>query len=797
MISSNQQLKAQLTPSQMRQARLRVFDTAFFSIGGESSVTNETTVLRAEATLAAADAESATARLATASTTEFPDADHSLEALTQNLALAVGLPEICATEVAANSERRISGNEGPEETSFASGGKIAVAKNEASFAEPAPARSSDGDDTLVNIDAALTSAEDSASLTDMPKEVGVKECICSLERAIMQGDAEQVKRQCINSSDPRGFALASMIGATIYGAPDIFRMLAKEFSLPMDTLSLQKQFDHDICILHWAAVSGSDLIIELLVAEFQVDVNELSPSSQSSQVYSELWTPSENCDWRRQWRGHGYSSYSKKNTDISIMDALGEFDNIALPFETLTNHVFGRSSALLIATIEGRISTAQLLISLGAVVDAPNENGETPLQCAIEWRRENIVELLLSHGAEIPINPLVAKPPLCHAAEFGYDGIIHKLVAYGADVTSQNNDGWQPIHIASARGHESTVRVLVEFGASVNSTVEHEGWTCASILVREAIYVDNGADKEALLMALFELGADLDQADMLGLTPLHLAADDNLVSTVRLLCELGADVNAECNEGYTPLLVAAQHGHDAVIDILASEFGARIDAVGLDGRTAATVAALNGHATTVELLSELGADFEPATPDGFSVFHFASIGGFETITSYLEDVKAMQDVARSGTVAVIQEKIVSGLQITAPVQWLKLLPENARKELAAWTSSCLIDSKACYSAIFHPVFGESTCALRTKVAHDGHSHIKKSIVSFLVHESPETRRVLSLLDRALESLESIIEATEQAESDLEKARRDMQRAHARMGKWAIASRQASKSLPSL
>jgi hypothetical protein len=338
---------------------------------------------------------------------------------------------------------------------------------------------------------------------------------------------------------------------------------------------------------------------------------------------------------------------------------------------------------------------------------------------------------------------------------------------------------------------------LVEFGASVNSTVEHEGWTCASILVREAIYVDNGADKEALLMALFELGADLDQADMLGLTPLHLAADDNLVSTVRLLCELGADVNAECNEGYTPLLVAAQHGHDAVIDILASEFGARIDAVGLDGRTAATVAALNGHATTVELLSELGADFEPATPDGFSVFHFASIGGFETITSYLEDVKAMQDVARSGTVAVIQEKIVSGLQITAPVQWLKLLPENARKELAAWTSSCLIDSKACYSAIFHPVFGESTCALRTKVAHDGHSHIKKSIVSFLVHESPETRRVLSLLDRALESLESIIEATEQAESDLEKARRDMQRAHARMGKWAIASRQASKSLPSL
>jgi len=307
------------------------------------------------------------------------------------------------------------------------------------------------------------------------------------------------------------------------------------------------------------------------------------------------------------------------------------------------------------------------------------------------------------------------------------------------------------------------------------------------------MYKDAGIDIDSVLLVLFELGADLDQADKLGLTPLHLAADDNAVPTVRLLCELGSNIDAECNDGYTPLLIAAQHGYNDIIDILASDFGARIDAVGKDGRTAAAVAALNGHATTIKLLAELGVDFETVTPDGFSIIHFASIGGFETITSYLDEVRGMQGIASSGSVAVIQNYIVSSLPIIAPVQWLKLLPDVSRKELAAWISSRLKDSSACYSAMFHPLVGKSSFPFRTKVAHDGHSHIKKSIISFLVYKEPKTRCTLRLLNNSLESLGSIIEAVEQAEMELKKAQLEVQQSRARMGRWAIASHRASRS----
>jgi hypothetical protein len=210
-------------------------------------------------------------------------------------------------------------------------------------------------------------------------------------------------------------------------------------------------------------------------------------------------------------------------------------------------------------------------------------------------------------------------------------------------------------------------------------------------------------------------------------------------------------------------------------------------------KAAAAVAALNGHATTIKLLAELGVDFETVTPDGFSIIHFASIGGFETITSYLDEVRGMQGIASSGSVAVIQNYIVSSLPIIAPVQWLKLLPDVSRKELAAWISSRLKDSSACYSAMFHPLVGKSSFPFRTKVAHDGHSHIKKSIISFLVYKEPKTRCTLRLLNNSLESLGSIIEAVEQAEMELKKAQLEVQQSRARMGRWAIASHRASRS----
>jgi ankyrin repeat protein len=58
---------------------------------------------------------------------------------------------------------------------------------------------------------------------------------------------------------------------------------------------------------------------------------------------------------------------------------------------------------LMSAVRDGEFSTVQLLLNLGAKVDAQGGNNTTPLMCAVERRRPDCVELLLTAGADVNI----------------------------------------------------------------------------------------------------------------------------------------------------------------------------------------------------------------------------------------------------------------------------------------------------------------------------------------------------------------------------------------------------------
>jgi hypothetical protein len=72
--------------------------------------------------------------------------------------------------------------------------------------------------------------------------------------------------------------------------------------------------------------------------------------------------------------------------------------------------------------------------------------------------------------------------------------------------------------------------------------------------------------------------------------------------------EFGADINQADNKGCTPLFIAAQHGHESVVRCMVKELGADINNSTHDGRTPLMVAAHEKYDKIITFLLKYGAD---------------------------------------------------------------------------------------------------------------------------------------------------------------------------------------------
>jgi hypothetical protein len=83
-----------------------------------------------------------------------------------------------------------------------------------------------------------------------------------------------------------------------------------------------------------------------------------------------------------------------------------------------------------------------------------------------------------------------------------------------------------------------------------------------------------------------ELGADFNEADREGYTPLYIAAQKGELAMVRCLVQdFGADVNKANQTGATPLYIAAQEGKRAMVQCLVKELGADVNQSTFEGNT--------------------------------------------------------------------------------------------------------------------------------------------------------------------------------------------------------------------
>jgi len=111
---------------------------------------------------------------------------------------------------------------------------------------------------------------------------------------------------------------------------------------------------------------------------------------------------------------------------------------------------------------------------------------------------------------------------------------------------------------------------------------------------------------------LVEKGADVNQPDPQGWTPLQNAARQRKDGMIKALIELGADVNRPDDSGMTPLIAAAMRDHVPSIKVLI-EKGANIEQPGQQGFRPLALAIAENKYESAKALMEAGADLSAAS----------------------------------------------------------------------------------------------------------------------------------------------------------------------------------------
>jgi ankyrin repeat protein len=125
------------------------------------------------------------------------------------------------------------------------------------------------------------------------------------------------------------------------------------------------------------------------------------------------------------------------------------------------------------------------------------------------------------------------------AATAGQDITLKMLVVMGADVRQLDNDGFTPLHTAAAADHAKAVQILVEHGADVHA----KGGPRSSTPLHLAATEGNVASMRQLLK--MGVCAAIDEPNKAGSTALHLACWRGKLGAVQLLLDMGADVHIQ------------------------------------------------------------------------------------------------------------------------------------------------------------------------------------------------------------------------------------------------------------
>ena len=262
-----------------------------------------------------------------------------------------------------------------------------------------------------------------------------------------------------------------------------------------------------------------------------------------------------------------------------------------------------------------------LIIRHGAHVHAQDCSGATPFHVAACHSQGGFVSIF-SHskvGGDINGKALNGSTPAHSAAACGAAEVIDDLLYFKANLSAVDDYGLTPLHysILKIKSSQCVQRMLVNDSCSNGSlklvNIDRRGHLAA--FFKDGYQFKNTDHLHWLdtFLNLVLWGSDIDAVDIIGRTPLHIAAYNGLADAVNILLQRNATLDIRDKQGKTPLDIAVDNA--TVVPkllpfFLATEFHNMLQS-------------LCDHEMVVYLLLSYGASFKKCKRSGGSLLHRA------------------------------------------------------------------------------------------------------------------------------------------------------------------------------
>ena len=225
------------------------------------------------------------------------------------------------------------------------------------------------------------------------------------------------------------------------------------------------------------------------------------------------------------------------------------------------------STALLWATYKVDHEMVRALLKAGAKANVTNNYGASPLTEAVKLGDLDMVRMLLDAHADVNSPNPDGQTALMLAANVGSLKIAELLISRGATVnTVENYRGQTALMWAAAENHPEIVDLLLSKRADVKLRAKSDDWGRQMTSEPRAQFRPTGGLTALLyatrsgchqcVVSLLKAGADINQPNPDGITPLINALDNRDYDIAMYLLDKGANPSVWDMTGRTPLYVA-------------------------------------------------------------------------------------------------------------------------------------------------------------------------------------------------------------------------------------------------